>query len=77
MATTTIRTVSGDTTVELHVDNDDLVTWAGDPIATRGDLHTLVDATMATARALGYTTTELHEAIAKQIAVDEERRIHG
>ncbi|KQQ22544.1 hypothetical protein ASF48_05000 [Rathayibacter sp. Leaf299] len=74
---TTIRTVTGATEVEIKVESDDVTTWAGDTIPNRGDLHTLVDATMATTRALGYTTTDLHQAITKQIAVDEERRLHG
>jgi hypothetical protein len=76
MATTTITTVMGSTTVEVTASTEDVIAWQSE-VAPSQALYTVTRAATAAARALGCTTTDLYEAIGKQIAIDEERRIHG
>ena len=72
MPTTTIRTSDGDTDVEVTQSDEGVTAWDGHPVRTTTALHTLRDAAMATARALGYSTADLHDAIGEQIVVDAE-----
>lgn len=76
MATTTITTVMGATTVEVSASTDDVAAWQGE-VAPYPALYTITRAATAAARALGCTTTDLRDAITKQMAIDEERRLHG